>query len=125
MYNGGEKAEIIGRLMSVGVRSGMDIHELIKQLRKSSGEFTTQIAEEIEKLVEHSKSVDNVIDKTDNARQDSNEPDFSKMTLVKGFYYVDDEGNKYCAHCHAKNTISYQDGCTACKACGASACSVS
>ncbi len=133
--NGGETAEIIGRLSSVALRSGVSIEEILEQLQKVKGDYSKGVAKEIKHAIEdflelwsysYEEAEDEVIH-IDGSRKSPEEIEkFVVANDLKWYndYYIDDEGNTYCPVCLSKNSLVNQEGCITCMNCNWSKCSV-
>lgn len=130
--NGNEIAEIIGRLSSIALRAGVSIEEILNQLKKTQGEYTTELASEIKAAIDDfiklwdSTEVIEEEEEFDGTPRTAEEVEkFVKANNLKwdAGMYVDDEGNIYCPVCLSKNSIIKQEGCTSCRKCGWSKCS--
>lgn len=133
--NGGETAEIIGRLSSVALRSGVSIEEILEQLQKVKGDYSKGVAKEIKHAIEdfselwssaYEEAEDEVIH-IDGSRKSPEEIEkFVVANDLKWYndYYVDDEGNTYCPVCLSKNSLVNQEGCITCMNCNWSKCTV-
>ncbi|WP_036222210.1 adenosylcobalamin-dependent ribonucleoside-diphosphate reductase [Mesoaciditoga lauensis] len=135
--NGGETAEIIGRLTSVALRSGVSIEEILEQLQKVKGGYSKGVAAEIKKAIddfsqlwgeayEEYQEEEEVIH-IDGSRKTPEEVE--KFVVANGLkwyndYYIDDEGNTYCPVCLSKNSLVSQEGCVTCMNCNWSKCTV-
>ncbi len=134
--NGGETAEIIGRLTSVALRSGVSLDEILEQLQKVKGGYSKGVAEEIKKAIEDfsklwGESVEDYKEEEiihiDGTRKSPEEVE--KFVVANGLrwyndYYIDDEGNTYCPVCLSKNSLVNQEGCVTCMECNWSKCTV-
>jgi ribonucleoside-diphosphate reductase alpha chain len=136
--NGGETAEIIGRLTSVALRSGISLDEILEQLEKVKGGYSKGVAQEIKKAIddfsklwgetyqEYEEVKEEVIH-IDGTRKSPEEVE--KFVVANGLkwyndYYIDDEGNTYCPVCLSKNSLVSQEGCVTCMNCNWSKCTV-
>ena len=133
--NGGETAEIIGRLTSVALRSGVSIEEILEQLQKVKGDYSKGVAQEIKKAIddfsklwgESYEEEEEEIIHIDGSRKSPEEVE--KFVVANGLkwyndYYIDDEGNTYCPVCLSKNSLVSQEGCVTCMNCNWSKCTV-
>ncbi len=133
--NGGETAEIIGRLTSVALRSGVSIDEILEQLQKVKGGYSKGVAEEIKKAIDDFSKLwsetfedeEEEIIHIDGTRKTPEEVE--KFVVANGLrwyndYYIDDEGNTYCPICLSKNSLVNQEGCVTCMECNWSKCTV-
>ena len=98
-----------GRLMSLAMRSGVDVKETIRQLRKVKNwkneysKVASMMAETVQELVEYLKK---------EKRGD--------WVLTSKGYYVDSEGKPRCPVCGGE--LVMKDGCAECTSCGWTAC---
>ncbi len=134
--NGGETAEIIGRLSSVALRSGVSIEEILEQLQKVKGDYSRGVANEIKKAIEdfselwastYEEAKDEVIHVDGSRRTPEEIEKFVLANDLKWYndYYIDDDGNTYCPMCLSKNSLVNQEGCVTCMNCNWSKCTVS
>ena len=136
--NGGETAEIIGRLTSVALRSGVSIEEILEQLQKVKGGYSKGVATEIKKAIDdfsklwgemyddYQEEIEEIIH-IDGSKKTPEEVE--KFVVANGLkwyndYYIDDEGNTYCPVCLSKNSLVSQEGCVTCMNCNWSKCTV-
>lgn len=133
--NGGETAEIIGRLSSVALRSGVSIEEILEQLQKVKGDYSKGVAKEIKKAIDdfselwtstYEEARDEIIHVDGNRRTPEEIEKFVVANDLKWYndYYVDDDGNTYCPVCLSKNSLVNQEGCVTCMNCNWSKCTV-
>ncbi len=133
--NGGETAEIIGRLSSVALRSGVSIDEILEQLQKVKGDYSKGVAKEIKKSIDDFSELwtstyeegRNEIIHVDGSKRTPEE--IEKFVVANDLewyndYYIDGDGNTYCPVCLSKNSLVNQEGCVTCMNCNWSKCSV-
>ncbi|AEX85918.1 ribonucleoside-diphosphate reductase, adenosylcobalamin-dependent [Marinitoga piezophila KA3] len=131
LSDGTETAEIIGRLSSIALRSGVSADEILEQLSKVKGTYCKGISGEIKKALEDFEDLwkDNEGDievfhvgKPLSREEVEKFVHANKLEYTKG-YYIDNEGNTYCPTCLSKNSLLMTEGCISCKTCGWSKCS--
>lgn len=134
--DGGETAEIIGRLSSIALRAGVSMDEILEQLKKVKGDYSHGVAEEIKKAIDDFSELwgGNVdedgteeIIHLDGTRKSPEEIEkFVVANNLKWYndYYIDEDGNTYCPVCLSKNSIINQEGCVTCMNCNWSKCVV-
>jgi len=136
--NGGETAEIIGRLSSIALRAGVSMDEILEQLKKVKGDYSKGVAEEIKKAIDDfselwgtsadsSDEEDQEIIHLDGTRKSPE--DIEKFVVANNLkwyndYYIDEDGNTYCPVCLSKNSLVNQEGCVTCMNCNWSKCVV-
>ena len=110
-----------GRLMSLAMRSGVDVGETLRQLRKVKNwrneysPITRVMADTVEELVE-------ILKAKGKKREEMMELEERKKNWVftaKG-YYIDEEGRPRCPVCGGE--LVMKDGCAECHSCGWTAC---
>jgi len=138
--NGKEEAEVIGRLTSIALRTGISLEEIIKQLNKVKGRYAPAVAKQIKQALddfdklwtspkafqdspEELSESDDEFDGIPKTREEIETFVKANNLSWNSGVYVDDEGNTYCPSCLSKNSILKQEGCTSCKKCGWSKCS--
>ncbi|WGS65702.1 adenosylcobalamin-dependent ribonucleoside-diphosphate reductase [Marinitoga aeolica] len=131
LSDGTETAEIIGRLSSIALRSGVSVDEILEQLSKVKGTYCKGISKEIKSALDDFEELwneeENDIEVFHVGKPLSKEEiekfvHANKLEYTKG-YYVDTEGNTYCPTCLSKNSLIMAEGCISCKTCGWSKCS--
>ncbi|GAB6189252.1 adenosylcobalamin-dependent ribonucleoside-diphosphate reductase [Marinitoga arctica] len=129
LSDGTETAEIIGRLSSIALRSGVSVDEILEQLSKVKGTYCKGISKEIKSALDDFESLwkENEVEIFHVGKPLSKEEvekfvHANKLEYVKG-YYIDNEGNTYCPTCLSKNSLLMTEGCISCKTCGWSKCS--
>ncbi|WP_197073341.1 adenosylcobalamin-dependent ribonucleoside-diphosphate reductase [Marinitoga sp. 1155] len=129
LSDGTETAEIIGRLSSIALRSGVSVDEILEQLSKVKGTYCKGISKEIRLALKDFEELwkDNEIEIFHIGKPLSREEvekfvHVNKLEYTKG-YYIDNEGNTYCPTCLSKNSLLMAEGCISCKTCGWSKCS--
>ncbi len=137
--NGGETAEIIGRLSSIALRAGVSMEEILEQLKKVKGDYAKDVAGEIKKAIddftelwgnffkENEENEEEEIIHLDGTRKSPEE--IEKFVIANNLkwyndYYIDDDGNTYCPVCLSKNSLVNQEGCVTCMNCNWSKCVV-
>jgi len=116
-----ELFEVVGRLISVSVRSGVKMQVLLEQLRKTKTYGNTRdgivgimygaLSELVSIATASAKRRRELI------KQDI---DTSKWVMQPKGYYLDENGKRRCPVC--KNEVVSKDGCISCSNCGWSAC---
>ncbi len=110
-----------GRLMSLAMRSGVDVSETLRQLRKVKdwrndySPITRVMADTVEELVE-------ILKAKGKKREEMMELEERKKSWIfsaKG-YYIDEEGRPRCPVCGGE--LIMKDGCAECRSCGWTAC---
>ena len=110
-----------GRLMSLAMRSGVDVNETLRQLRKVKdwkndySPVTRVMADTVEELTE-------ILKAKGKKREEMMELEERKKNWVftaKG-YYIDEEGRPRCPVCGGE--LVMKDGCAECHTCGWTAC---
>ncbi|MGC9139324.1 adenosylcobalamin-dependent ribonucleoside-diphosphate reductase [Athalassotoga sp.] len=133
--NGGETAEIIGRLSSIALRAGVSMEEILEQLKKVKGDYAKGVAEEIKRAIDDFAELwgtsvqeeKSEIIHLDGTRKSEEEIEkFVVANNLKWFndYYIDEDGNTYCPVCLSKNSLVNQEGCVTCMNCNWSKCVV-
>lgn len=143
LSDGSETQELLGRLISLQLRSNVDLNEIIEQLKKvKHGEYSKIVQESFQKMISDQKKLGiignrnpseqtNVVVEDDSnvvqIEQEHEHKDLQilnldNLQLINGIYY-DDKGNHYCPQCLSKNTIVKGEGCQSCSVCGWSKCS--
>ncbi|WP_165148846.1 ribonucleotide reductase N-terminal alpha domain-containing protein [Marinitoga sp. 38H-ov] len=129
LSDGTETAEIIGRLSSIALRSGVSVDEILEQLSKVKGTYCKGISKEIKSALDDFEALwqENEVEVFHVGKPLSKEEvekfvHANKLEYTKG-YYVDTEGNVYCPTCLSKNSLLMTEGCMSCKTCGWSKCS--
>ena len=141
LSNGNEIQELIGRLTSLLLRSGVDLDVILEQLSKiKNGKysqvvfttFKTMIDDQVKLgiikshkhiTVTNDETDDKVqIDEVSNGKTDTTIIKIDELTMNNGIYY-DNDGNHYCPSCLSKNSIVKGEGCQSCSVCGWSKCS--
>jgi ribonucleoside-diphosphate reductase alpha chain len=129
LSDGTETAEIIGRLSSIALRSGVSVDEILEQLSKVKGTYCKGISKEIKSALDDFEALweENEVEVFHVGKPLSKEEvekfvHANKLEYTKG-YYVDTEGNTYCPTCLSKNSLLMTEGCISCKTCGWSKCS--
>lgn len=141
LSNGNEIQEIIGRLISLLLRSGVDLDIILEQLSKiKNGKYSKVVFESFKSMindqiklgiikshkyvtVKNEEEDDKIrIDEKDSNKKDMAIVRVDELTMENGIYY-DDEGNHYCPSCLSKNSIVKSEGCQSCSVCGWSKCS--
>jgi len=137
--DGGETAEIIGRLSSIALRAGVSMDEILAQLKKVKGDYSHGVAEEIKKAIDdfselwgsqyredNDEEAEEIIH-LDGTRKTPEEIEkFVVANNLKWYndYYLDEDGNTYCPVCLSKNSLVNQEGCVTCMNCNWSKCVV-
>ena len=110
-----------GRLMSLAMRSGVDVSETLRQMRKvkdwenNYSPVTRVMADTVEELTE-------ILKAKGKKREEMMELEERKKNWVftaKG-YYIDEEGRPRCPVCGGE--LVMKDGCAECHTCGWTAC---
>ncbi|SHF19255.1 ribonucleoside-diphosphate reductase class II [Marinitoga hydrogenitolerans DSM 16785] len=130
LSDGTETAEIIGRLSSIALRTGVSVDEILEQLSKVKGSYCKGISKEIKSALNDFEELwkDNTdfevfhVGKPLSKEEVEKFVHANKLEYVKG-YYIDNEGNTYCPTCLSKNSLLMTEGCISCKTCGWSKCS--
>lgn len=131
LSDGTETAEIIGRLSSIALRSGVSVDEILEQLSKVKGTYCKGISKEIKSALDDFEELwneeENDIEVFHVGKPLSKEEiekfvHANKLEYTKG-YYIDTEGNTYCPTCLSRNSLIMAEGCISCKTCGWSKCS--
>lgn len=142
LSNGNEIQEILGRLISLQLRSGVDLDVIMEQLSKVKNgkyskivleSFRTMINDQYQLGIINSNKIVSVISEDDRDIIKINEENIEQqqnpvlvkiddLEMVNGIYY-DKEGNHYCPSCLSKNSIIKGEGCQSCSTCGWSKCS--
>ncbi len=110
-----------GRLMSLAMRSGVDVNETLRQLRKVKdwrndySPVTRVMADTVEELVEILKAKGKKREKM----MELEERKKNWVLSAKG-YYIDEEGRPRCPVCGGE--LVMKDGCAECHNCGWTAC---
>lgn len=113
----------LGRMISLGFRSNVQIDDIINQLKKVKDwkneydSICSIISDTITELINLAKKkgkrrIDEI--KEINVQQ-------KNWKLTSKGYYIDEEGNTHCPVCG--NEVTIQEGCVTCQSCGWSACS--
>ncbi len=133
--NGGETAEIIGRLSSIALRAGVSMEEILEQLKKVKGDYARGVAEEIKKAIDDfaelwgtsiSEEKSEIIHLDGTRKSEEEIEKFVVANNLKWYndYYIDEDGNTYCPVCLSKNSLVNQEGCVTCMNCNWSKCVV-
>lgn len=142
LSNGNEIQEILGRLISLQLRSGVDLDVILEQLSKvRNGKYSKLVLESFKTMINdqyqlgiiNSNKIVSVISEDDSDIIKINEENkehqgnpvlvkIDDLEIVNGIYY-DKEGNHYCPSCLSKNSIIKGEGCQSCSTCGWSKCS--
>jgi ribonucleoside-diphosphate reductase alpha chain len=96
---------LIGRMVSLALRSGVGLRDVLDQLYKTGG-YAGEIGGVIQRIVNGG---------------DNGSGEFVETS--KGFM-VDRNGNTKCPYCGGVNTIVLQEGCMTCKQCAGGKCSI-
>ena len=119
--NAAAQSEAISRLISLSLRSGLDPHAIVRQLKGISGPNPTW---EDGRLILSTpdaigKALDDYLmerDKKTSENQTSSSSEKPRITLAQ-----DDEGIMICTKCHNYSVI-HEGGCLTCRECGWSKC---
>ncbi len=136
--NGGETAEIIGRLSSIALRAGVSMDEILEQLKKVKGDYAKGVAEEIKKAIDDFAQLWDISVKPNEEEKEEiihldgtkkSPEDIEKFVVANNLkwyndYYIDEDGNTYCPVCLSKNSLVNQEGCVTCMNCNWSKCVV-
>lgn len=134
--NGGETAEIIGRLSSIALRAGVSMEEILEQLKKVKGDYAKGVAEEIKRAIDDFAELwglpgtmqekEEIIHLDGTRKSEEEIEKFVVANNLKWYndYYIDEDGNTYCPVCLSKNSLVNQEGCVTCMNCNWSKCIV-
>ena len=122
--NAAAQSEAISRLISLSLRSGLDPHAIVRQLKGISGPNPTW---EDGRLILSTpdaigKALDDYLmerDKKTSENQTSSSSEKPRITLAQD--HQDDEGIMICTKCHNYSVI-HEGGCLTCRECGWSKC---
>jgi ribonucleoside-diphosphate reductase alpha chain len=122
--NAAAQSEAISRLISLSLRSGLDPHAIVRQLKGISGPNPTW---EDGRLILSTpdaigKALDDYLverDKKTSENQTSISSEKPRITLAQD--HQDDEGIMICTKCHNYSVI-HEGGCLTCRECGWSKC---
>ena len=131
LSDGTETAEVIGRLSSIALRSGVSAEEVIEQLTKVKGSYCSGLGKEIKSAIDdfsalwktNISSYEILQVGTPKTRDEIEKFVKNNSLKFEKGYYTDSEGNIYCPSCLSKNSLAMTEGCTSCKTCGWSKCS--
>ena len=122
--NAAAQSEAISRLISLSLRSGLDPHAIVRQLKGISGPNPTW---EDGRLILSTpdaigKALDDYLmerDKNTSENQTSRSSEKPRITMAQD--HQDDEGIMICTKCHNYSVI-HEGGCLTCRECGWSKC---
>ena len=122
--NAAAQSEAISRLISLSLRSGLDPHAIVRQLKGISGPNPTW---EDGRLILSTpdaigKALDDYLmerDEKTSENQTSSSSEKPRITLAQD--HQDDEGIMICTKCHNYSVI-HEGGCLTCRECGWSKC---
>lgn len=120
LMDGNDKSEIIGRLMSIGLRAGMAMDEFINQLKKIGG-YANEIVDNILNAIKEYKFNSGEIDPYDTEMVNEFIKRNNLILTPKGYY--ENENNEFCPTCFRTNVI-HNGGCVECSDCDWNACSI-
>ncbi len=110
-----------GRLMSLAMRSGVDVNETLRQLRKVKNwkneysPITRVMADVVEEIVGVLRAKGSAKENLMNLEETK-----SNWTLTPKGYYIDERGTPRCPVCGSE--LAMKDGCAECRSCGWTAC---
>jgi len=122
--NAAAQSEAISRLISLSLRSGLDPHAIVRQLKGISGPNPTW---EDGRLILSTpdaigKALDDYLmerDKKTSKNQTASSSEKPRITLAQE--HQDDEGIMICTKCH-NHSVIHEGGCLTCRECGWSKC---
>ena len=122
--NAAAQSEAISRLISLSLRSGLDPHAIVRQLKGISGPNPTW---EDGRLILSTpdaigKALDDYLmerDKKTSKKQTASSSEKPRITLAQE--HQDDEGIMICTKCH-NHSVIHEGGCLTCRECGWSKC---
>ena len=122
--NAAAQSEAISRLISLSLRSGLDPHAIVRQLKGISGPNPTW---EDGRLILSTpdaigKALDDYLmerDKKISKNQTASSSEKPRITLAQE--HQDDEGIMICTKCH-NHSVVHEGGCLTCRECGWSKC---
>ena len=122
--NAAAQSEAISRLISLSLRSGLDPHAIVRQLKGISGPNPTW---EDGRLILSTpdaigKALDDYLmerDKKTSKNQTASSSEKPRITLAQE--HQDDEGIMICTKCH-NHSVVHEGGCLTCRECGWSKC---
>ena len=122
--NAAAQSEAISRLISLSLRSGLDPHAIVRQLKGISGPNPTW---EDGRLILSTpdaigKALDDYLmerDKITSKNQTASSSEKPRITLAQE--HQDDEGIMICTKCH-NHSVIHEGGCLTCRECGWSKC---
>ena len=122
--NAAAQSEAISRLISLSLRSGLDPHAIVRQLKGISGPNPTW---EDGRLILSTpdaigKALDDYLmerDKKTSKNQTASSSEKPRITLAQE--HQDDEGIMICTKCH-NHSVVHDGGCLTCRECGWSKC---
>jgi len=122
--NAAAQSEAISRLISLSLRSGLDPHAIVRQLKGISGPTPTW---EDGRLIlstpdASGKAMDDYLmerDKKTSKNQTASSSEKPRITLAQE--HQDDEGIMICTKCH-NHSVIHEGGCLTCRECGWSKC---
>ena len=122
--NAAAQSEAISRLISLSLRSGLDPHAIVRQLKGISGPNPTW---EDGRLILSTpdaigKAMDDYLmerDKKTSKNQTASSSEKPRITLAQE--HQDDEGIMICTKCH-NHSVIHEGGCLTCRECGWSKC---
>jgi ribonucleoside-diphosphate reductase alpha chain len=122
--NAAAQSEAISRLISLSLRSGLDPHAIVRQLKGISGPNPTW---EDGRLILSTpdaigKALDDYLmerDKKTSKNQTASSSEKPRITLAQE--HQDDQGIMICTKCH-NHSVVHEGGCLTCRECGWSKC---
>jgi len=122
--NAAAQSEAISRLISLSLRSGLDPHAIVRQLKGISGPNPTW--EDGRLILSTPDAIGKALDdylmernKNTSINQTSSSLEKPRITLAQD--HQDDEGIMICTKCH-NHSVIHEGGCLTCRECGWSKC---
>ena len=122
--NAAAQSEAISRLISLSLRSGLDPHAIVRQLKGISGPNPTW--EDGRLILSTPDAIGKALDdylmernKNTSINQTSSSLEKPRITLAQE--HNDDEGIMICTKCH-NHSVVHEGGCLTCRECGWSKC---